>query len=225
MTSVLDDVAALSRARWIHLAQQRLHSSRRDYIAGIQAIEGTGDERYIELVGKLPNMIEQGIGPFDQRDALLTNAKINKDGQRYKSIPFRHGSPSSKGASGTPMGSQFAGVLSSGSASRLGSSVFKQAQALKGRQRLSSRTHFDLAPKLKPHHRASPFEGMQKVHKQYRSSSQSQFMSFRTISEGNPEGWIHPGIVARNLHVEVESHINDALGRIVSTAVTKALRG
>lgn len=239
ITAVLDDVAAAARARWIKLARQQLNSSKRDYIDGIQEVDGSGNERFIMLVGRLPNMIEQGWAPHDLRETLLGEGKgkVSKSGHRYRAIPFRHGTPTSKGQAGTPMGARYGpqgpqsrawaaeGVMDAGAAAELGNAVKRlRTKRLtthapgtpKGKAMVQ-------VPKLAPWHKTDIYAGMRRVQKQYRTAKQAQYQTFRTISEANPIGWIHPGITERSIHTQVERDIEGMLGKIVRAAVRRSV--
>jgi len=242
--AVLDDLAALARAKWIRLAQQSLHSSKRDYIAGIQPVMTEGNTRVITLVGQLANMVEQGADAWDLRETLLQGqgVKTNAEGQRYRAIPFRHGTPGSAGSTGTPMGRRYgpqgpqsrawaaSGHFDQGQAAKLGKAVYAAAKALKQRQRLGGgkRTIVDMGqnklrvPKLAPWHSTDIYAGMRKERKTYKKATQTQYTTFRTISEANPEGWIHPGIQGRHLAQQVEQHVEGMIGKVVSNAITRA---
>lgn len=243
--AVLDDLAAGARAKWIRLAQQRLHASKQDYIQGIQPVTGQAGERTITLLGQLPNMIEQGVDMWDLRKTLLGEGKgkMSAEGKRYRAIPFRHGTPGSKGAVGAPMGPRYGpqgdmsrahvfsegGGMDSGQAAELGKRVYAAAKALRGKKRLKTTEgtpkgkSMIQVPKLAPHHTTSIYSGMQRVRKEYREATQSKYVTFRTISEANPEGWIHPGIKARNIHRDVEAHINEIMAKVVSTALRRSI--
>lgn len=233
--AVLDDVASMARAKWIRLAQQELTSSKRDYIDGIQEVSGSGMERMITLLGVMPVMVELGTPPFDMRQTLLTGGKgkVSKAGHRYRSIPFRHGTPTSKGQAGAAMGSQYgpvgSGSMSSSGAAQLGKSIYDQAKRLRGKSSLGRRTTYVdqggaklQVPKLAPHHSTDIFAGMRRTTKQYKVGSGAQYTTFRTISEANPAGWIHPGIRAHNFRQEVERHVNEYMTQVVSTALRRA---
>ncbi len=268
---VLDDIATAARAKWIMLAQNTLGSSKRDYINGIQEIENTGqsqrtsgpngqewegtaalEERTIALVGWLANAVESGMGPYDLRETLLAKwAKTNKDGQKYRSIPFRHGTPGSQGGGGAPMGSRMgpqgkqslawaaAGIMSRGQAAKMGKGIYQKARALQANERLGTRrgtgfvpmssgkrrTAVVKVPKLAPWHKTDIFAGMKRATKQYEKAEQSQYTTFRTISEAEPQGWIHPGIQPRHLAAQVEQFIERIAVKTISAAVTGALKG
>jgi hypothetical protein len=243
METVLDDVAALARAKWIKLAQQKLSSSKRDYIDGIQAVSGSGGERQIVLAGVLPNMVERGIDAYDMRETLLGEGKGKRaaDGSRYRAIPFRHSTPGGRGQAGAEMGSQYGpapelsralrGRMEGMSSDRLGKAIYDQAKKLRGGRRLGRRTMVQVpgqgqmaVPKLAPHHSTDIFAGMQRSRKTYARATQSKYTTFRTISDKTTEGWIHPGITGRGLAAEVEQHTERLVADVLSSALNRALR-
>jgi hypothetical protein len=235
--AILDDLAAGARAEWIRLARSGLGDSRADYIQGIQPVALERGARVIALVGWLPNAIENGIDRYDMRDTLLGPGsrltKISKDGTRYGSVPFRHGTPGSRGGAGVPMGRPYGPSMGQESAAELGKDIYKAAKGLeasrlfrnKGGTHWGERLPAGMAPRLAPHHKTDIHAGMVRVQHKYKKSTQSQYMTFRTISERNPEGWFHPGIQARNLAGEVETWINRRAPRIVATTVKNLMGG
>lgn len=218
METVLNNLAAAARAHWIQLAGQRLTSSRRDYVNGIQEIKVDGLTASIELVGVLPNMIELGADPFDMHDTLLggEGTRTSAAGNRYRAIPFRHQTPGSIGqGGGVPMGKAYEGHPVVQDAGKLGRSVYKQAKKLTpssgkpgGPVSYGGRLPAGLAPKLKGHHSVDIYAGMVRNEKTYAKATQSTFSTFRTISDAVPDKWHHPGIEAHDLAAEVESFID-----------------
>jgi hypothetical protein len=239
---ILDDLGAAARAKWIRLAQTELSSSKRDYVQGIQEIEAEEGLRTIRLVGWLPNAVAHGLDAWDLRTTLLNErAKRTQDGNLYRPIPFRHGTPGTEESVGTPMGVRYgpqgahslafaaAGIMDKGAAAELGKAVYAQAKRLRGRQSLGARTMVPKGksmvqvPKLAPWHSTDIFAGMQRVQKKYRTATQAHYVTFRTISSRNTTGWIHPGIEARNFAEQVEDHVNQILGDAVHAAVSAAM--
>lgn len=118
---VVQELTNAAAQKWRRLAQTELGATKAIYQDGVQQpVWDFGDplrpSGRIELVGMLPNMLEHGWGGGDMRQWLCgPNAKNrkpvrDKDGQiigYYNVIPFRHGTPSSQGQAGPPMGSQF----------------------------------------------------------------------------------------------------------------------
>lgn len=241
MRGVVDDVMAGARAYWIQLAGQRLKSSRRDYVQGIQQVDIDGWTASIALVGVLPNLIEQGQSPYDMHDTLLgpdvpvvpvgsglKGKHARKDGGFYRVIPFRHQGPNTIGqGGGIPMGNPYEGHGAVADARALGRDIYKMAKKLGPStgmpgQKTSwgDRLPEGLAPKLKPHHTTDIYAGMVKMEKAYEKTTQNTYMTFRVISDGVPEKFHHPGKVAANLANEVQSYVEK-----VATAAFQNLIG
>lgn len=250
MESLLDDVAEMARAKWMALARTELTSSREAYLNAIQPIEGSEGERTIRLVGWLANAVEQGIEGFDLRDTLLGPRSrlrhVAADGSAYGRVPFRHAGPGGAGLHGQPMGRQYGptaehsrglgGLMSAEQARSMGENIYRAAKALdqttsfQGGKTLhgtawGGRLPAGLAPKLAEHHVTDIFAGMVRVRHTYQKATQTQYMTWRTISERITRGWYHPGITARNLAERVRDHVEDRLPKIIRAAVSGALKG
>jgi hypothetical protein len=196
-------------------------------------------DRSIALVGWLANAVETGWPLTNLRETLLRNSrsgtgggvKISAAGNRYRSIPFRHGTPGSSGQAGAPMGQRYgpqggasfahaaAGQMDRGQAAQLGKRIYDMAKRLKPGQQMP-KGH---APLLAPWHRTDLFAGMRKTRKTYGKTTQSTYQTFRTISEANPTGWIHPGIQGRQLAPQVEEHIRTIIPATIGAAIKAAL--
>jgi len=253
---MLSDVAAGARNEWIRLARQRLHSSKEAYVDGIQPVEVLPRMRVIALVGWLPNAIENGAEPYDMRETLLgPGSTIRRQGKKgaYASVPFRHGTPGSRGQSGTPMGAAYgpthsgsrrAGDLMSPQGAReLGTRIYDMAKRLSPtkvgqgqRTRWGERLPAGFAPLLRGANPAHPDPRMRQGHKTdiyagmvrerhtYEKATQTQYMTWRTISEASPQGWIHPGIEAHHLVDQVSAYVDRIVPRVISAAVDAALK-
>lgn len=216
-----------ARAFWIQKAGEKLSSSRRDYINGIQEVVFSGKNvASISLVGQLPLMVEHGMAPFDMHATLLgpnvpvapfgqKGKRVNQNGRFYRSIPFRHQSPGTLGqGGGAPMGSDYAGHDAVADAAALGKQVYAAAKKLSptlsspgGPTQWGGRLPAGMAPKLKPHHTTDIYAGMVRQQKTYVDATQNQYTTFRTISEEQPHKWLHPGIQAANISDEVAHHL------------------
>lgn len=196
-----------ARAEWIRLAKAELRSSSRDYIEAIgePVLKRGGREVHITLEGALPNMIETGWPGGDMRAYLAhvgaPNAKLSKEGFYYNHIPFRHGAPGTGGRNvGKPMNKR----------------VYEVAKSLDPRERLDHRKVVDPAVaklirrKISKWHRTGRYQGM------VRSGG---FMTFRTISEKEPRGWIHPGIRARRLAGKVQKFVGEVAGLLIEDSL------
>lgn len=173
-------------------------------------------------------------------------------GQYYAHVPFRHGTPGTTGLAGLPMGEAYgergelsravgggaalapAAIMSTERAQKFGQSIHDAAKTLRakqtGKRRAADRLHAP-EPLLKAHHKASIYHGMVKVRKPYRNphtqktTVQSQYYTWRTISDASGEGWMHPGIEPRRFSERVSDHAADVMHAAVRVAYQKAVSG
>jgi len=233
MQERLGVLAEMTRAEWIRQAQEKLGSSAADYIAGIQPVEMDGNWAHIHLVGRLPNDIEKGKNPYDMKPGLLAgpNAKKGKNGARYNTVPFRHGTPGTTGKRvGSPM--PFTHTTKKGNQT---SFIYTEAQRLvPSMENAAGKTVWGgktgdfggygvrTQPPVKKGRpgaytwKSSPFAGMVKVGKTYNKKTQYQYITFRRVSDNSdPASWWHPGIKARRLANNVQVYINDMVKRLI----------
>jgi len=255
---ILDIVAAGARNEWIRLARRETHTSKAEYIRGIQPVESEPRVRIIALVGWLANAVETGLEPFDLRDSLLgPNSKIRRksaSGGWFARVPFRHGTPGSAGLAGAPMGSSYgpagagsrrAGGSAGGDEARaLGDAVYEAAKRLKAtkagpsmRTQWGERLPAGMAPLLRGPNPAHPDPRMRQGHKTdiyagmvrerhtYEKKTQTQYMTWRTISSSKTGGWIHPGITAHHLADRVGEYIARTAPAAINTVLQQGLRG
>jgi hypothetical protein len=229
VASVLEDVMTGARNEWIKLAQTKLNSSRRDYINGIQEVVVEKFSASVTLLGLMPNYVENGMSPFNMHSTLLgpdvpvvpwgsgqKGKHARKDGGFYRVIPFRHQTPGTIGqGGGAPMGTQYAGMLGQSVAASLGKKIHEAAKALKpttsepGKAtQWGERLPEGLAPKLKSTHTTDIYSGMVRQEKKYESATQSTYATFRVISDGQPDKWMHPGIEPAHLADDVEKYLD-----------------
>lgn len=205
---ILATVAEAARVEWIRLAGKELFTTKRDYIAGIQKPEFQPGVATISLVGQLPNVLEHGQDSYDMRDTLLGDdvplvppgqrgKHETEDGEQYRAVPFRHGTPTSGGAVGVPMGRAYGPMLGE-EAMQLGKDIYREAKKLSATTsqpgagtEWGGRLEAGLAPKLKAHHAVDIYAGMVRQRKTYKSTTQTQYTTFRTISTRvGPPKWI-----------------------------------
>jgi hypothetical protein len=227
--TVLIQLANAARDKWIQLAAQGLNSTRKDYIDGIQEVKLQGNLATVALVGEWPNKLEHGWEGGDMRDTLLAEDAphqdtiyTNQQGGRYRHVPFRHQTPGTRGTAGAAMGTQYSpnrpGSLAAPHAvladvKQLGKRIHRKAKQLEAGGRLQTASMRKPPPKLRPHHVTNIFEGMivnlqpTKLSKAGKGPPQRTYTTFRTISEDNPIGWMHPGVTARNFADEVVQYV------------------
>lgn len=77
--------------RWKSLARMALGRKADVYIKGIRPAKCEGNKLRLVLEGTVPNLIEHGQAPYDQRDVLLRpgskNVRYSKKLYRYAAIP------------------------------------------------------------------------------------------------------------------------------------------
>lgn len=196
---------------WVSEAKKSLGSTRQEYINGLIIGDDGPLTSKVTLVGILPNELENGKSPFDMKDGFENSPKRKekKDGGWYLTIPFRHATPGSVGES-----SLFSSVMPE--------DIFKQMAAV-AKQTPSNQTpvlkNKDLPAEFQTKgvrkeikvpetnevfkaykHKSAIYAGLTKITKQYDKASQSQYMTFRRVSDkSDPDSWIHPGFNALKL--------------------------
>ncbi len=219
---IVRGIAAAARQRWIKKAQTHLKSTSRDYIQGIGEVEYKNQVATIQLTGKLPNMVEEGYSAHDMRETLLgagaKNVKMTKDGHRYNTVPFRHGTPGTGGRNvGREMpkeihreAKKLIPTLSSpGLKGRPGKVSYGDRLQINARTGTAARKI--LSTKERPWHWGSTYLGMIREQKTYAKASQNQYTTFRRISSNVKRGdkhWMHPGIAAHHFIPQVEREVS-----------------
>ena len=226
-------LAEMARGEWIRQAQHNLGSSAMDYIAGIQPVKMGDTYAMVTLVGKLPNDIENGKGPYDMKPGLLAgpNAKTGKGGNRYNTVPFRHGTPGSTGkrvgapmpqTHTTPKGRAASFIYTA--AKRLSPSIETGAGKTAWGGRTGDfggygiRTQLPVAGGRPGAYtwKTSPYDSMVKIAKTYKSATQNQYVTFRRVSDkSDPNSWWHPGIQARHFATKVANYIRGQIERLL----------
>lgn len=187
-----------------------LKSSRKAYLQGIKIFREGQFKGGVMLIGKLPNMIENGCSAFDMKEGMLNSKKIktSKTGAKYITIGLRIATPTA-----TAESQAFAG--------KMPESVYKIAKGLQGKQQIKEiqlpqevRENKGIRPFVKNEskefqeyqHKTSIFAGLQKG----QGSHHGEYGTFRRISNNpdtgsDPNSWIHKGIQAYKLADKVEN--------------------
>jgi len=223
-------LAMAARSEWIRLAQERLKTSREDYINGLRQgesfkmLSSGGLTSYeITLVGSFPNNIEYGMGPFDMkgvRPGWLGGkaSKMGKNGKRYVVIPFRHST------SNSPRFADTGKAASVGLKEQLKTTVRTYGLDRMVRTATGQVVEGNVArlPKGAPVH---PYlQGMVRTQQAYSGTTKSglgrgsgTLTTFRVMSENSkPDSWIHPGLRAVNLLAEVEQFVDNEMTKIAN---------
>lgn len=175
---------AIIRDKWQTEIQNKLNSTRPLYLQGLSfdsimyPFEGNVFSGAVQLQGKFPNMLETGFSAFDMKIGFSkSDRKIQKkDGGWYLTIPFRHSTP---------------GSFMYGNA--MPKDVYKQVKKLSPGGTLSFPGAGDVS--WKGYQRKNKtYDGLQRIVKSYQKATQSQYMTFRRVSDkSDANSWWHPG--------------------------------
>ncbi len=205
----------------ISLAKTKLHSTRKQFVDGINVIQLSKHKSAVELTGFIANAVTLGASPFDMKAGFMKSAKAKakKGGGWYITVPFRMATPNTVATS-----SLFSAVMPP--------EIYNLAKGLKqgrGLQRTSLPADFD-ERKMRPakevagtvlpeyQHKSPMFEGVTKTGK----GGHSQYGTFRRVSDkSDPASWLHSGFEAKNLHIDAQTMMN--VGAEVKMIVDKYL--
>lgn len=209
-TTILLSLIAAAHGEVGRLVAANLHTMRLTYMQGIESSSPSDVKSkgiaWMELVGKMPNMLENGCSGWDLRETLLMKnpkRKQSKDGLFYAFIPFTHKAPG--GFNGMPQAIY-------DKAKQLAPTVGAPGTPTKWGDSLPS----GLAPKAKEHHVTDLYDGMYRMAKTYAAATQGQYKTFRTISQRNPVGWMHPGFRPRGYFGMAKDFVESIADAIVS---------
>ncbi|HEY5553009.1 MAG TPA: hypothetical protein VIK52_14045 [Opitutaceae bacterium] len=231
----LRGLAAAAMHFWKRQALEKLRSTSRDYIAGLQEDVQSG-KAVLTLVGVLPNLIEQGFKGGDMRTYMLNGPRVKRsqDGSRYLTVPFRHGTPGTTGRNVghvMPVSIYQAAKKLAGTVSRPGAGVGGSAgRAVLYGERLnasspgaSPQARRILLRKEKSWHATSIYTGMIREEKQFAKAKQTTgYTTFRTLSEKvkrADEHWLHPGIQARAFASDTVRYVGRIAKDIIASSV------
>lgn len=187
--SSLQTSLAIIKDRWQTEAQKKLMSSRPLYLQGLSfdSVVYPYDNPFsgaVILKGKLPNMLETGFSAFDMKIGFGKSSRITKkaNGGWYLTIPYRHSTPGSF-MYGQAMSKDVYGVAKK----------LNPYQSGLGNTRLNwpgagdkSWTGYQW--------KTNKYNGMVRIVKSYQKATQSQYMTFRRVSDkSDPMSWWHPG--------------------------------
>ncbi len=202
-------VAGLAQSAYsevIRLANQRLKSTKQDYVNAV-TFESVGENIYvITLNGKAANATEDGYGSFDMKPGLLSgpNSKVTAKGTRFNTVPFSY-QPNSN----APAGQKILDLRSAVKALIKDRGIDKIIKNPSGepKQGIVARLSNTGIKNL---------EGLVKIQKQYGKTTQSTYMTFRRVSSNSDASkWIHPGYQGARIFPDVERFIEQDLDRII----------
>lgn len=184
-----------------------------------QLRSATGISQMVIATDKIAEKLENGTGPWDMKPMLLGGAKsrMGKHG-RYNIIPFRHGTGSNH--------------AHNNNFPTMPQDIYKQARQLKASVAQGNKIKWGgklagTEQKYAPGHnqtsgyahKSGRFEGMVRVEKMYNAATQSQYLTFRVVSDASPGGsWIHPGYEAHNIRQAIVNFCKPAVEDMIKTA-------
>lgn len=175
---------AIVRDRWQTDIQQKLNSTRPLYLQGLgfdSIMYPLGQDVFagaVQLKGTFPNMLEKGFGPFDIKVSLGKSNRVTRkpNGGWYITVPLRHSTPGSF-MYGPPMPKD----------------VYNAAKKLAHNQALSRPGAGDTSW-TGYQHKTTKYDGLTRIVKSYQKAKQSQYVTFRRVSDkSDPQSWWHPG--------------------------------
>lgn len=207
----MQNTLSVAKYEWQRRAQSELRTTRLDYLLGLTVEDAKRfDKVYngsIGLNGTLANMIESGFGSFDEKIGFAKSSRkhASKNGGWYLTIPFRHGIPNTTSYNPMP------------------NNIYAKAKKLKSGQSLSiqggqktSWTGYQ--------HKNNIYDGLKRVVKSYNSASQSQYMTFRRVSDKSaPSSWQHPGYKGVKIANQIEPLVMNTLQRELTNNLNKVL--
>lgn len=202
-----------AKSHWEQLVQQRLTTTRADYLLGLNADntlefpdEYTG---VLTLRGKWANMLETGFAAYDMKPGFASGSRVKskKDGGWYTTIPMRHRTP---GTTGSAVGGK-----------SMPDDIYAKARTIQGNVGRLKGTEQAHPPKTSwtgYQHKNGTFEGMVKNRKKYEKAVQNSYTTFRRVSDkSDPDSWKHPGYKGVKAATEVESFVRSTLPRVLET--------
>lgn len=224
LQDAVKDAAYGAYAKIVATAQEKLHSTRQDYLKGL-SINQIGEGSYlISLDGSFPNAIEVGMPPKDLKSAMLGSTKSvavgsraglpwvqkGKDGQKFAHVPMQKNPKSA-----TPKGRDMAEALKSlkaynkrGRKQKI-TSTFKDAfgNPMQGKVAVAKDTGVKNLENLVKYQKVTTTKtGKKRV--------DSAYVVYRTVSEdGKP--WMHPGMKPLNAFEEAEKWLDAEIANIL----------
>ena len=238
---ILDNVSQAVIYNWREEAHNGLNSTRNQYLRAIQQPDIKGTQAIIELIGTLPNMIENGASAFDEKSgfALSDKKHMKKNGGWYINIPFRWATPDAIGedeAFSAKMPQAVYNVAKSldPATSNVGKKIVyggaldssdlpSKFQGLQTRAAISDNQGNVLYGAYQ--HKTNIFQGMIREEKAYEKATQGQYVTFRRISDlSDPMSWIHPGFVAKNfadkaINIDIDTIVDNTVENLINNII------
>lgn len=179
---------------------------------------------------EVSRLVEEGFPAFDQKRYLQTSNKtrVNKKGQKYLLIPFRHNTPGNA-AHAAPMpehiyeqAKAMAPSRVTGKTTRLSATGATVPQSI---YQWGGRLPAGLAPKKNASHTTDIYAGMVKFNTSSGGQKSSAYLTFRVMREDQQGKWIlpaKPGLylvrdMMDGIHRMVEGDLREAISKSVTS--------
>lgn len=207
----ISQLATAAYSEAIRKAQERLKTSKQDYINALD-FEKLGDNIYvISLKGDHANAIEDGYGTFDMKPGLINGpkSKVSAKGTRYNTVPFYH-RPSSR----SPLGARQEELRT---ALRDVIAKHKLSKIVKDKAGVPMQ---GIVARIK-NTGVKDLDGLVKIQKTYEKKTESYYMTFRRVSSNSdPTKWIHPGFEGVHIFDYLEKYIDVEVDRILAAILS-----
>jgi hypothetical protein len=202
MRKILEEILYYIRDVWTEVARERLKSTRDEYIKSIYVGEEGIFAGYVTLRGVLPNMIEDGVEPFDMKIGFSKSnkKKISKSGGWYLTIPFRWFTSNALSERGNILPLAIQKKMKEKQANEPKLKPLKLTEIPKEFQQVNKRNPISTKNKNFPEytHKSPTVVGM--THSKGSSGGGGKYITFRRVSSNSdPNSWIHSGIQAYKL--------------------------
>lgn len=172
----------------------------------------TGEVFSTSYHGKL---IEEGQPPRDMKPQMLASpkAKTGKDGKKYVTVPFRHGTPGATTIPNMPK-SVYSQAKNLGYSRRNGGLDTKRYTwgGRLGESPIGQRSHTGNHPGAGYTWRTGQYSGMVRVGQ----PGHSQYLSFRRLSENSdPKAWQFPGVKPKKIREAVVENTREETLQLV----------
>lgn len=193
----------------------RVQSVTGEYVRSIQDGLRFPEDLTGEVFTTSPHssVVEDGIKAFDMKPGLLSSpkAKTNKDGGKYITVPYRHGTPGTVGMPAMPLNiyNQMNKLGFSRRNNALKAFFTGRKYTWNGRLKEESqgqRSHFGSHQGAGYTWKSGQFDGMVRMGKR----GHTQYLTFRRVSENSdPRSWQHPGVKPRPIREAVVENTKD----------------
>jgi hypothetical protein len=226
-SEAVKEATGVVQRTWIEYAQGapvtysggtfRINPRTGEYARSIQDGIRFPDDMTGEVFTTSPHgsIIEDGQKPRDMKIKMLMGgkAKIGKNGKRYITVPFRHGTPGATTMPSMPKAvhNEAKKLDYSRRNGELSSKKYTWGGRLKGDVG-ERKTHVDPHPGAGYTWKATQYSGMVRVGQQ----GHSQYFTFRRLSENSdPKSWMHPGVKPRPVREAVKENTQDEVLRLI----------